>query len=309
LGELCFRAEITTGFQRTRARQLINLFLENGADPMFRARNEKSSVVLALDNGNALEMTEALLETDVWEHINDERHMYMSAGLWYSPLKYVELISSPSRASQKQELLDLLRDKGCEPKFYSETAEQPDGAVGLPAPVARLVDRQKEHNLSLKHAKEIHEHTRTMEETSHRDLLRRQREQQEAELSAQNAAQTHWQNLEQKKHDFEVHRVQAAERMKRTEKAAWHNLLLEQEREAGATKQTIEDRKAAIALAHERELSEQRKKLKEKEELYERNVGRQKDLTKRLDESAQLHAKLRQERPAIEGPPQWGTVD
>jgi ankyrin repeat protein len=321
LGELCLHAEVVTASQRTRARQLINLFLENGADSKFRARNEKSSVILSLENENALEMTEALLETDVWEHINDEKHMYVSSGLWYSPLKYVELIPSPSRTSQKQQLLDLLRDKGCEPKFYSETAEQPDGAIGLPASVARLVDRQKEHHLSLKHAKEIHENTRTMEETSHRDLLRRKREQQEAELATQSTTQAHWQNLEQKKHDFEVQRVQAAERMKRTEKAAWHNLLLEQEREAGATKQTIENRKAAIALANERELSEQRKKeldhrvgwerrmLKEKEELYERNVGRQKDLTKRLDESAQLHAKLRQERPAIEGPPQWGTVD
>ena len=49
--------------------------------------------------------------------------------------------------------------------------------------------------------------------------------------------------------------------------------------------------------------------LKEKEELYERNAARQERVTKRLDESAQLHARLKQERPAIEGPGQWETVD
>lgn len=321
LGELCLRAEVTTGSQRTRVRQLINLFLENGADPLFRARNEKSSIILALDNEHALEMTEALLETDAWEHINDEKHMYVSSGLWYSPLKYVELIPSATRAPQKQQLLDLLRDKGCSPRFYSETASQPSGAVGLPAPVARLVDRQNEHDLTLKHAKEMHEQTRTMDETTHRDLVRRKREQADADAAAQTAAHAHWQNLEQKKHDFEVQRVQAAEHMKRAEKAAWHSLLIAQEREAGATKQTIEERRSATVVAHERELADQRKKevehrvgwerrmLKEKEELYERNVGRQKELSRRLDESAQLHARLKQERPAIEEPPQWGTVD
>jgi hypothetical protein len=45
------------------------------------------------------------------------------------------------------------------------------------------------------------------------------------------------------------------------------------------------------------------------EDVYERNVARQKDVMKTADDSAKLHAKLRQERPAIEGAPQWGSVD
>jgi hypothetical protein len=49
--------------------------------------------------------------------------------------------------------------------------------------------------------------------------------------------------------------------------------------------------------------------LKDKEDVYERNVKRQTEVMKRADESAQLHAKLRQGRPAIEGAPQWGSVD
>jgi PAB1-binding protein PBP1 len=49
--------------------------------------------------------------------------------------------------------------------------------------------------------------------------------------------------------------------------------------------------------------------LKDKEDVYERNVKRQTEVMRRADESAQLHARLRQERPAIEGAPQWGSVD
>ncbi|KAJ4994446.1 ankyrin repeat containing protein [Stagonosporopsis vannaccii] len=323
LGELCFHAEASTGLQqRSQVQHLIKSLLDNGADPFFKARGEKSVVLLALDNAHsAFEVAEALLETEVWETINDERHMYESCGLNYSPLSYVEHVLAPNGAPAISDLIELLRDKGCRKRFYSSTADQPPGAIGIPAPIARLVDQQKEHLLALKHAKEAHEHTRTLEETVHRDMLRRKREQQDAESAAHEAAQAQWQKLEQQKHDFEIQRVQAAERMKRAEKVAWHNLLMEQERDAAATRQHFADRKASASMAHEARMSEQRKgeiehrasverrMLKEKEELYERNVARQKEVTERLDESAQLHARLKQERPAIEGPSQWGTVD
>ncbi|KAH6618802.1 ankyrin repeat-containing domain protein [Boeremia exigua] len=322
LGELCLHAEASSGQQRSRVRNLIRLLLDNGADPLFRARNDKSVLILALDNANSsLLITEALLETEVWETVNNERHVYEASGLSYSPLSYVEHIPAPHRTSSRSEMIELLLDKGCQPRFYSSTADQPSGAIGIPAPIARLVDRQKEHALALKHAEHTHEHTRTLEETTHRDILRRQREQQDAEFASQTAAQVHWQKLEQQKHDFEVQRVQAAERMKRAEKVAWHNLMMEQERDAAATRQKAEERKASASLAHETRIGEQRKgelehragverrMLREKEELYERNVARQKEVTKRLDESAQLHARLKQERPAIEGSTQWGTVD
>lgn len=322
LGELCLNAEVANGNERTKVRQLLRLFLDNGANPKFKARNERSTIILALDNPHsALEVTEALLETEAWEGLNDEKHMFRDpSGLWYSPLKYVELVPSPSRAAHKQDLLELLRDKGCEPKYYSETAEQPAGAVGMPAPIARLADRQKEHQLSLKLAKEASDHARMLEETTHRDLLRRKQEQQDADMAAAAAASAQWQALEQQKHDFEIQRLRSAERTKRSEKAAWHNLITEQERDAAAQRLQIEDRKASAAYAQEAKMIQQRqgeleyragverRALKEKEELYERNVKRQMAITQRVDESAQLHARLRQERPAIEGP-QWGSVD
>jgi ankyrin repeat protein len=322
LGELCLHAEANTRHQRADLRHLIELLLDNGADPLFRARNEKSCTILALDNvHSALEITEALLETEVWETLNDERNLYHSSGLSYSPLSYVEHISAPHRTPIKSQLIDLLHDKGCQPRFYSETAEQPQDAIGIPQPIAHLVDRHNEHKLAMKHSHEIHEHNRTLEETIHKDLLRRKREAQAADFAAQDAAQAHWQKLEQQKHDFEMQRVQAAERVKRAEKVAWHNLTMEQERDTTATRQRAEERRASVAAAHETRMVEQRKReiehragverrmLKEKEELYERNVVRQKEVTRRLDESAQLHARLKQDRPAIEGPAQWGTVD
>jgi hypothetical protein len=323
LSELCLNGHITTASQRSKVGQLMRLFLDNGADPTFKARNEKSAILLALDNAySALYISEALLETEIWEDLNNERHMYRdSSGLWYSPLKYVELVPCPSRASHKQDLIDLLRDKGCEPRFYSETAVQPPGAIGIPKTVARLVDRQKEHELTLKHEQERHEHARTLEETSHRDVLRRKREQQESELAAQTHAHNHQQSLEQQTHEATIHRVRDAERMKRGEKVAWHNLMMEQEHDASVRRQTLKDREVAATASAESRLIEQRKAelehravmerrmLKDKEDVYERNVKRQTEVMKRADDSAQLHARLRQERPAIEGAPQWGTVD
>lgn len=322
LGELCLHADVVTGAQRTKARQLIRLFLDNGANPRFKARNERSAVILALDNPHSsLEITEALLETEVWEDLNDEKHMFRdSSGLWYSPLKYAELVPSPSRAQNRQQLLDLLRDKGCEPKYYSDNSEQPPGAIGMPEPIARLADRQKEHQLTLKLAAEASEHERMLEEAKHRDLIRREKEQQDARLAAASASAAHYSALDQQKHEDELQRVRSAERMKRSEKSAWHNLLMEQERDGAAQRQQIEDRKAAAAYVHENRLIEARKAetehraavekraLKEKEELFDRNVQRQMQITQRLDESAQLHARLRQDRPAIEAA-QWGSVD
>jgi ankyrin repeat protein len=323
LSELCLNGYITTASQRSKVGKLIRLFLDNGADPTFKARNEKSVILLALDNAySALAISEALLETEVWEDLNNERHMYRdSSGVWYSPLKYVELVPCPSRALHKQDLLDLLRDKGCEPRFYSESAVQPPGAIGIPKSVARLVDRQKEHELTLKHEQERHEHTRTLEESSHRDVLRRKHEQQESDLAAQTHAHNHHQALEQQTHESAIRRVRDAERMKRGEKVAWHNLTMEQEHDASARRQALRDREAAATASAEGRLIEQRKTeldhragverrmLKDKEDVYERNVKRQTDVMKRADESAQLHARLRQDRPAIEGAPQWGTVD
>jgi ankyrin repeat protein len=323
LGELCLNAEATIGAQLSKARQILRLLLSNGANPTFKARNERSAVILALDNPHcALELTEALLETEVWQNINDEAHMYREAsGLWYSPIKYVELVPSPSRARCKTELIELLRDKGCTPRFYSETLEQPEGAIGMPPPIAALADRQKEHQLSLRLAREAAEHARTLEENSHRDYLRRKQEQQDADLAAQAIALSKWQALEQQKHEFEMQRVRSAEHMKRQEKVAWHSLATDQERDLATQRLQIEERKASVGYASEAKLVKlrqqevehratvEKKALEQKEQLYDRNVKRQKQLTDRLDESAQLHAKLRQERPAIEGAPQWGSVD
>ncbi|KAF2639347.1 hypothetical protein P280DRAFT_59376 [Massarina eburnea CBS 473.64] len=322
LGELCLNADATTASQRTKLRKIIHLFLENKANAKFKARNERSCIILALDNAHsALEVTEALLETEIWEDLNEEDHVFRDAnGLWYSPLKYVELIASPSRAPVKQEFLDLLRDKGCLPKYYSETEQQPPGAIGMPAPIARLADREKEHQLRLKHAAEASEHTRMLEETAHRDTLRRQKEQTDASLTLASTSASHTQALEQKKHDFEMARVRTAEAMKRGEKATWHKLLQEQERDTATQRQEIEDRRASATVVYETRLIEKRKEeadykagverrvLKEKEEVYDRNVKRQLQVTERVDKSAELHARLRQDRPAIEGH-QWGTVD
>lgn len=107
LGELCLNVEITNSSQRSKARQAVRLLLDNRANPTFKARNERSAVILALDNAHdPLKVAETLLETEVWEQLNDEKHMFCDPkGLWYSPYSYVERVPSPARSAQKQELL------------------------------------------------------------------------------------------------------------------------------------------------------------------------------------------------------------
>jgi hypothetical protein len=62
LGELCLHAEVINANQRTNIRRLIRLLLDSGANAKFKARNERSAVILALDNPHsAYEVVEALL--------------------------------------------------------------------------------------------------------------------------------------------------------------------------------------------------------------------------------------------------------
>ncbi|KAF1977804.1 ankyrin [Bimuria novae-zelandiae CBS 107.79] len=318
LGEFCLNAELSTSTQLSRARRLLRFLLDNGARPNFKARNERSAVILALDNPHdPLKMTDTLLETEVWEQLNDESHMFCDAkGLWYSPISYVEHVPSPARAAQKQDLLDLFRDKGCSPKYYSSTEDQPPSAIGLPPSIARLVARQKEHRLSLRLAKEASDHARMLEETSHIDALRRQQENQDAALAAAAASAAHSQTLEQRQHDAAMHRVREAERMKRAEKVAWHALLTAQEHESAAQRAQIEERRAAAAVVAESRMVEvrkgevehragvERRALKEKEEHMGRNVKMQMQIQDRVDESARVHAGLRGGKQI-----EWGTVD
>lgn len=311
LGELCLNANVITPTHRSRLRQVIRLLLSNGANAKFRARNEKSSIILALDNPySALPITETLLETDIWKDLNDPFHIYHdpASNLHYSPYSYVDLLPTPSRTPIRPALLDLLRDKACIPVYYSSSALQPVGATGLPAPIAALVDKQKDHDLSIRHEKEKFEHQRSMHELSHKDSLRRKSEALDADLARQAKATKQYTLLEQQKHEFEVQRLREAERTRRAEKAAWHALLTEQEREAAARRAEVEERKVRDAMSAELKMIEQRKMevehragverkmLAEKEEFYERNVRRQRE--------------VRQiEGGGNAGTAQWGTVD
>lgn len=98
-----------------------------------------------------------------------------------------------------------------------------------------------------------------LEETAHLDLLRRKKEQQDAEIAAASAAAAHAQSIENRQHEGAMQRVREAERMKRAEKVAWHSLLTQQEHEAAAQRAQIEERKASAAYTAENRLIEARK--------------------------------------------------
>ncbi|KAF2197925.1 hypothetical protein GQ43DRAFT_379877 [Delitschia confertaspora ATCC 74209] len=307
LGELCIGVHVTNSIQRTRLRQMIRLLLDAGTNPKSQARNERSSVLLALDNPHcALEVTEALLETEVGDKqaLNDEKHLFKdAAGLWYSPLKYVQLVPSFSRDRCREQLIEMLQDKGCKHRFYAEGPEQPDGAEGLPGPIRYLVDRYNEHKLSLRLAKEAHEHTQRLTQLAHIDDLRRKKERDDAYLAYQ--AAVHAQDLAhgKSKHSFELSRVRETEEIRRDQHTLMHNLLMSQEDDAATRRLQLGNNQAAADRDNERLAMHQRnsmesKMLKEKEDVYDRNVKRQFKVADRMDKSAKLHASLEQGMPA-----------
>lgn len=311
LGELCVQVQINTSKERTLLRQLLRLLLDNNADPSFKVHSEKTCVFLALDNPySAVPVTEALLETEIWQDLNKDSQIYndRATNLCYSALSYIERIPCPSRnPAVKTTLLSLLRDAGCAPRYYSTTPLQPVGATGIPHSLVKLSDQQKAHELALTHEKQLYEEKRSMSETLHRDMLRRAREAQDAQLA-----------LDRQKHDFETSRLRDAETTKRAERKAWHALVMEQEREATGYKLGTEEHRANLERAGvearkaelEHRAALEGRLLKEKEDLYERNVMRQKEVMRSADDSAKLHAKLRHDRPAIESNGlAWGNVD
>ncbi|KAL6711325.1 hypothetical protein ACN47E_005856 [Coniothyrium glycines] len=304
LGELCLNGHVASSKDRSALRQILRLLLDNAANAKFKVRNEKSCLLLALDNAySAQSILEALLETEVWQDINDPAHIYHdpTTSLCYSPISYISHIPTPSRTpSVKAALTTLLLNASCEPKYYSLSPTQPVGATGIPPNVLQLVNAQRSHDLALSHAKERAEYERSATERLHLDGLRRAKEKQDADIAAQSAAQAHTLLLERQKHEFEIQRMAGTEATKRAERAKWHSMSMEQERDAAARRLSVERTKAGVEERAievrkgelEHRVGVERRLLKDKEEVYERNVARQKD-----------------ERPAIDGAPQWGNVD
>jgi hypothetical protein len=115
-------------------------------------------VFLALDNAtDPYTVTKALLDTELYTILNDPENIYhdKASGLCYSPISYVEHNRSAAGSqAQKDDLIRLLEDKRCIPRYYSYAGEQPADAIGMPEAQKRRFDIDLEHQLILRRARE-----------------------------------------------------------------------------------------------------------------------------------------------------------
>jgi hypothetical protein len=111
-----------------------------------------------LDNAtDAYTVTKALLDTELYTILNDPENIYhdKASGLCYSPISYVEHNRSAAGSqAQKDDLIRLLEDKRCIPRYYSYAGEQPANAIGMPEAQKRRFDIDLEHQLILRRARE-----------------------------------------------------------------------------------------------------------------------------------------------------------
>jgi ankyrin repeat protein len=171
LEELCLRGTPDGDGWETRVHRTIELLLSVGGEAMMKS-DGKSLLHYALDNKTGPEVTEALLQfAPIWERINDPIHLYEDAtGITYSATQYVEHFCKGSIA-MRNKLIQLLKGKKCQDRYYRQTAEQPMGALGLPDDISAAIKRQENADWELKEDLRredmLTEHQRKMQNLNH----------------------------------------------------------------------------------------------------------------------------------------------
>lgn len=161
LGELCRSA--SPARDPAQFKETLKVFAQ--AQPnLTKLTNNKSLVILALDNDSPLAMTTQLLKTFrfLQENINADFNIYRAqGGSYYSLTMYVRHFKCRSlfreRSIDKErrccnldicpapDLEKLLREFGCNDRFWVEAAgaNQPPGVCGPPRHIAEAQERQE----------------------------------------------------------------------------------------------------------------------------------------------------------------------
>lgn len=181
LGEIAFRATPPTDI--AAAEEALDLLTAVEASPLLKVHG-KTVIFLALDNEHNEAITKLLLERMLYRTLNSLENTYQHGTLHYSPTMYVAkgiLLGTPSET-----LLQLLKDHGCEDRYYATIEEtQPPDAVGLPEEI-RDYEREKR----------ARERQKRLVEEDHANTIRRERE--KAIALAQLEADKHHRTIQQR---------------------------------------------------------------------------------------------------------------
>ncbi len=100
---------------------------------------EKSSLHLALDSANPLVMTKALLDTGLWEHVNEDFNLYTDGSYTFSPYAYVEEGVWDGNPSQVESVLLLLKSYRVKRLYWRNKGEQPANMNGAPPEIVSVL--------------------------------------------------------------------------------------------------------------------------------------------------------------------------
>ncbi|KAL4736497.1 hypothetical protein BDV11DRAFT_172838 [Aspergillus similis] len=168
LAELCLRAANKPVSQIKAAVAL----LKNNGDVRRKSRG-KSVLHFALDNPNAILVTQAVLDVFMSDYVNDDFNLFEDGRFRYSPLAYVSRGLNRAPAEQRAGLVDLLLEFSCRDRFWAVEGDQPADMVDAPEEIMRAIRSQRQRQLTIQEEHEDHQ----------RRLLQRRAE-QDQELAA-----------------------------------------------------------------------------------------------------------------------------
>lgn len=313
LEELCLKAYRTSdgnGSWNTRIRETIGMLLPRsyqGAE-MKKNGNQKSILHVALDNAHPFDVTEALLEfPQIWKFVNEPVHQFESPdGLVYSPTKYVEHFYRGPQSVAK-ELIRLLRGKRCQDVYYSTQPDnQPEDAVGVPEEIAKEIankkrmDREQEYEMERVNA--LAAHQREVRMQSHQLDLRMSDERHEKTMKQAQDRETWEQRVLQDKQNLIIIHEQNLGRQRRNELQEDSQLRVRLLSDESVHKQSLLEAQRngelnykGRLLIQEREAEQakmeiQRKLMWERDQIDEKQHGRQIQWIERQDLSVKNRA-------------------
>ncbi|KAG9592567.1 hypothetical protein KCU60_g7273, partial [Aureobasidium melanogenum] len=154
----------------------------------------KTALFLAMDNPVAYPVTSALLERLMNNYIDDERNIFRSKKLNFSPTMYLKKGNFAGDEASCWDLIELLQNHGAVDRFFAdaELEVQPEDAIGLPEPLRRAESERREHERKLKRAMDVHLQRLEMTQAEHNQRLKHDGQLEEQHLSYRELGQAQY---------------------------------------------------------------------------------------------------------------------
>ncbi|KAH0375767.1 hypothetical protein KCU92_g10045, partial [Aureobasidium melanogenum] len=161
----------------------------------------KTALFLAMDNPVAYPVTSALLERLMNNCIDDERNIFRSKKLNFSPTMYLKKGNFAGDEASCRALIELLQNHGATDRFFAdaELDVQPTDAIGLPEPLRRAESERREHERNLKRAMDVHLQKLEMTQAEHNQRLKHDGQLEEQYLSYRELGQAQYVRHEEQK--------------------------------------------------------------------------------------------------------------